>query len=111
MPKLLKIDQGVEEGTRDLLEFLLRENRVRGVVTLKKGNAGQGVAYSLITRPDELKDALPLYPLMPANAGKILSHLTLRGPMTEPVAAVVKPCEPSSNWSNGSRGAWTTSLS
>jgi formate dehydrogenase subunit beta len=93
MSKLLKIDKGVEEGTRDLLEFLLRENRVRGVMTLKKGNAGQGVTYSLITRPDELKDALPLYPLMPANAGKILSHLTLRGPMTEPVAAVVKPCE------------------
>lgn len=93
MSKLLKIRKSVDEGTKTLLEFLLRENRVRGVITLKKVNANQGISYSLISKPEELKDSLPLFPLMPANGGKILSRITLRGPLTESLAAVVRPCE------------------
>ena len=93
MSKLLKIRKSVDEGTRSLLEFLLKENKVRGVITLKKVNAHQGISYSLITQAEELRDALPLFPLMPANGGKILSRITLRGPLTELLAAVVKPCE------------------
>ena len=30
---------------------------------------------------------------MPANAGGLLSHLTLKKPLSEPVAAVIRPCE------------------
>jgi formate dehydrogenase subunit beta len=93
MSKLLKIRKSVDEATRSLLESLLKEKKVRGVITLKKVSADQGISYSLITQAEELKDALPLFPLMPANGGKILSHLTLRGPVTEPLAALVKPCE------------------
>ncbi|MFC2142345.1 4Fe-4S binding protein [Acidobacteriota bacterium] len=93
MSKVLHIQKGVEEAARDLLEYLLTENKVRGVVTLMKRHATQDVGYSLITRGDELKEARPLYPLMPANGGQILSRLTLTEPWKEPLAAVVKPCE------------------
>ena len=93
MSKRLSMGKSVEEGVKTLLEFLLEKNKVRGVITLKKMNADQGISYSLITRTEELKEALPLYPLMPANQGKILSYLTLRGSLKEPLAAVVKPCE------------------
>ena len=93
MPQLLKISKSVDEGLRTFLEFLLKEKKVSGVITLKKIQADQGIGYSLITRPDDLNEALPLFPLMPANGGKILSRLTLRGPLTEPLAVVMKPCE------------------
>ncbi len=92
MSKSLKIRKSVEEGIKALLEFLLKENKIRGVIALKKTN-GNGIFYSLISNPEELEEALPLFPLMPANAGKILSHLTIREPLAQPLAVVIKPCE------------------
>lgn len=93
MPKVLKLNEGAEKGLRALLRFLLESGRVKGVLTLTKLNANGVVAYSLISDPDTLEDAVPLWPVMPANAGKLLSHLTLLEAATEPIAAVVRPCE------------------
>jgi len=93
MTKALKINKNSEQGIQDLLTFLLESGKVKGVFTLKKISKDGAVAYSLITKPDELKDAVPLFPLMPANAGKLLSRFTLRRNTNEPVVAVVKPCE------------------
>lgn len=93
MTKALKINKNSEQGILELLKFLLESGRVKGVFTLKKTGKEGAVAYSLITKSDELKDAVPFYPLMPANAGKLLSRFTLRGSTTDPVIAVVKPCE------------------
>ena len=93
MTKALKINKNSEQGILELLKFLLENGKVKGVFTLKKISKDGAVAYSLITKPDELKDAVPLFPLMPANAGKLLSRFTLRRNTNEPIAAVVKPCE------------------
>lgn len=93
MPKVLKFNQGVQEGTKELLRFLLSEEKVKGVVALKERPHQQGIGYSLITDPQDLHNAHPLYPLMPSNAGKIISHLTLKGPTPQPLAVVAKPCE------------------
>ena len=94
MSKVLRVDDtGPEEGVRKLLRFLLENNKAKGVVTLKKTNGGEGICYSLIVDPAELEDAIPLHPVMPANAGKLLSYLTLHGPMPEPLALVAKTCE------------------
>ncbi|MCK4234551.1 Coenzyme F420 hydrogenase/dehydrogenase, beta subunit C-terminal domain [candidate division WOR-3 bacterium] len=93
MTKVLKINKSVGEGVQELLKFLLKSGKVKGVFTLRKINDNGAVAYSLITGLDMLKDAMPFFPLMPANAGKLLSSLTVRGSVTEPVVAVVRPCE------------------
>jgi len=93
MPKLLKIDKGVEECIKELLKFLLEDGKVKGVFTLQKINDNGTVAYSLITNPTMLKDAVPLFPIMPTNAGKLLSYFTLKKPLTEPIAVVLRPCE------------------
>ncbi|MEW5807198.1 MAG: 4Fe-4S dicluster domain-containing protein [Acidobacteriota bacterium] len=93
MPKLLEMKKSIDEGMKVLLEFLLEKDKVRGIISLKKINGNKGISYSLMTSPEELRDALPLFPLMPANAGKLLSHITLRGALTEPLAVVLKPCE------------------
>jgi len=93
MTKTLKINKSAEQGILEVLKFLLEKDKVKGVFTLKKISNDGALAYSLITKPDELKDAVPFYPLMPTNAGKLLSRFTLKGSTNKPVAAVVKPCE------------------
>ncbi len=93
MSKVLRLNKGTEEGTRELLKFLLENKKVKGVFTLIKLDQSGGVAYSLVTDSDMIENALPLFPLMPANAAKMLSRLTLVEPATEVIAAVVRPCE------------------
>jgi len=93
MTKALKINKNVEQGILELLKFLLNKGKVKGIFTLKRMGKDGSVAYSLITKPDELKDAVPLFSLMPVNAGKLLSRFSLKGSSSEPVVAVVRPCE------------------
>jgi formate dehydrogenase subunit beta len=93
MSKALKINKGIEEGIIDFLEFLIKSGKIKGVFTLKKMNEDGAVAYSLITSLDELKKAVPFYPFMPVNTGKVLSSFTLTAATEEPVAAVLRPCE------------------
>jgi formate dehydrogenase subunit beta len=94
MSKVLRVnDKGPEAGVLELLKFLIENDRVEGVVTLTKTTGESGISYSLITDPEKLSDAVPLSPVMPANAGKLLSYLTLEGPTREPLAIVAKPCE------------------
>jgi formate dehydrogenase (coenzyme F420) beta subunit len=93
MSKALKINKGINEGVVDLLEHLIQSGEIKAVFTLKKLNDKGAVAYSLISSVDELKKAVPFYPLMPVNAGKVLSSFTLWEATEEPVAAVLRPCE------------------
>ena len=93
MAKVLELRKSVDEGVRALLKFPLESGKVNGILTLTKVSNGRDVAYSLITSSEKVKDTLPLYPLMPSNSAKLLARLTLLEPMSEPIAAVVRPCE------------------
>ena len=93
MDKVLKINGSVEKGTIALLKSLLENKKINGVFTLRKLGRNGSVDYALITDVSELNNAVPFYPLMPANAGKILSQFTLKKPIQKPIAAIVKPCE------------------
>lgn len=93
MPKVLRIDSSVEEGVKQLIRFLLEKGKVKGILTLRRIDENGAVAYSLVTNPDAFDEALPLFPLMPANSAKSLSRLTLIEPADKPVAAVLRPCE------------------
>jgi formate dehydrogenase subunit beta len=93
MSKILVINKKAEEGLKDLLRSLLKNGKVKGVLTLRRINEGGSLAYSLITDEKLLEDASPLFPKMPANAGGILSGFTMKGCSKEPVAVVLRPCE------------------
>jgi len=93
MTKALILNESTEQGILDFLKNLLETRQVRGILTLKKINKNNDVAYSIITDVKELNDAVPFYPLMPVNAGKLLSRFTFRGGPSDPIIAVVKPCE------------------
>ena len=93
MTKALKINKNVEEGLQEFIKFLLENKKIKGFFSLKKIDEKGRVSYSLITDINDLKDTVPFFPLMPVNAGKLLSRFTLRGSPDELVAAVVRPCE------------------
>ena len=93
MTKALQLQKNTEQGIREFIKFLLEKEKIAGVFTLKKMNQKGVVAYSLITKPDELNNAVPFYPFMPTNAGKLLSRFTLKGGPSKPVVAILRPCE------------------
>jgi formate dehydrogenase subunit beta len=94
MSKVLELKKNPDDSVREVLKYLLESDKIHGVFSLKKveGN-NNAIAYSLITKPDEIDKTVPLFPLMPVNAANLLSQFTFKGPTPKPVAAVVKPCE------------------
>jgi formate dehydrogenase subunit beta len=93
MTKVLSIGTSVEDGLKELLRFLLQNEKVKGVITLQKTDADGAISYSLITNPNDIESTVPFVPLMPVNLGKQLSRLTLMAAATKPIAVVLRPCE------------------
>ena len=93
MTKALKINKNIEQGFLEFLKSLLENKKVKGVFSLKRIDKKGAIAYSLITDIKDIEDAVPFYPLMPVNAGKLLSRFTLKGGPEGLIAAIVKPCE------------------
>lgn len=93
MTKALVINNNYEKGLIEFLKNLLDTGKVKGVFSLKKINKHGDVSYSLITKSEDLDEAVPFYPVMPVNAGYLLSRFTMKKPSTEPIIVVLKPCE------------------
>lgn len=93
MTKVLTVGRSVEAGLRQLLSFLLENDKVKGIITLRKMGEHGATSYSLITDPHDLESTMPLFPFMPVNLAKQLSRLTLVDAATEPIAVVLRPCE------------------
>ncbi len=84
-----KIPGSPGEALRELLELALGA----GFAALTLSKVGDAVSYVLASDPAGACDWLPLAPVMPQNAAQILSRLTLKGELAEPVVAVMRPCE------------------
>jgi len=65
MTKVLRLDKSSEDGLRELLRFLLKKGRVKGVLALRRMGEHGAMSYSLITNPDHIDSTVPLFPLMP----------------------------------------------
>jgi formate dehydrogenase subunit beta len=75
------------------LRSLLDKGAVEALMALKFTESPNKVAYSLVPKGGDVNGLAPLFPFMPANAGRALSRLTMEGPLPQPVAAVLRPCE------------------
>jgi formate dehydrogenase subunit beta len=96
MAKVLELKKSVETGIFDLLQHLLESEKISGVFTLKRlseNKNGQAISYSLITNKKGLDGIIPFSPIMPRNAGGLISNLTLKGTIPGLLAIVVRPCE------------------
>lgn len=90
MDQALIIKKNSESGLIDFLTFLLKNDKVSGVFTLRKTKKPGDIEYAFITDPKLLQDAVPLHPFLPVNAGKVLSEI---GDLEKPAVAIIKPCE------------------
>jgi formate dehydrogenase subunit beta len=86
----IKLDMSASKGIPALLKFLLDSGKVGAVLTPRVDPETGAYDIGLVTDEAGLENAVPLAPVMVANAGRILSSLT---PATKPLAAVLKPCE------------------
>jgi len=90
MNKLITINSTPEQAIKDLFTNLLNDGKVSGVFSLRKAKTNGAVDYALITDVTKLDEIAPFHPLMPANAGQLLSRFT---PLPKPIAVIIKPCE------------------
>lgn len=90
--KSFKISKSPDDTVKDILLFLLKNEKVGSIFTLSKVH-NNNHAYTLITDKELLNNITPTYPLMLANAGKMISRLTMIEAVKSPVAVVLRPCE------------------
>ena len=93
MTQVLKIQKNASDGLKELLKYMLAEGKVRGVFGLIKAQEGNRTCYALVTDPDLVEQMDPLRPVMPVSAASQISRYTLDGPISDPVAVVLRPCE------------------
>ena len=90
MSKLLTVNKNRDVVIKDLLKHLMEKEVVSGVFTLRKINDTGSHDYAFTTKVKNLDAIDPFYPIMPLQAGQVLSGFT---PMEKPVAVVIRPCE------------------
>jgi formate dehydrogenase subunit beta len=88
----LDVRDGPEQTITRLLERLLTEGVVDGLLTPLRTPDGRNVVPALVRDPSLLVHAAPLAPVMPVNAGKALGRITATGGLGR-VAAVLRNCE------------------
>jgi formate dehydrogenase subunit beta len=90
--KKITVQKAPDQAIRNLLAYLFNNNKISAAFALTKRNNGN-YTYGLITKKELLADIVPTFPLMPANAGKMVSQLTVLEPSKKPIAVVLRPCE------------------
>ncbi|OPL18202.1 MAG: hypothetical protein AVO35_06775 [Candidatus Aegiribacteria sp. MLS_C] len=81
------------EGVRSILRQLLVSGSVKAVFSLRSIPGNESFSYSLISDPRLVEEAVPFHPLMPVQAARALSQLTVSRPLEEKVAVIIRPCE------------------
>jgi formate dehydrogenase subunit beta len=90
--KALEIDKPPDSALKDVVTFLFEKKGFGGVFALAKKNTGE-YAYTLITDKDKIDCIVPSFPFMPANAGKLISRMTMIEATERPLAVILRPCE------------------
>lgn len=90
--KAYEINKPPDAAIKHIVTHLLEQQSFSGVMALSKKNTGE-YAYALISHQDQLDHIDPLYPLMPANAGKLVSRITMIERAEKPLAVILRPCE------------------
>ncbi|MCF7918390.1 MAG: 4Fe-4S dicluster domain-containing protein [Candidatus Cloacimonetes bacterium] len=89
MNKMITITGDRDAYMKAMFSKLLKEDVISAVFSLRRLKNGV-VDYGLTSCLEDLENIEPFYPLMPANAGQLLSRFT---PLKKPLAAIIKPCE------------------
>ena len=81
------------DALRSMLREMLESGRLDSVFLLRRTPAEGRFCYSLVSDPETIDETLPFHPVMPVQAARALTQLTIREPLNGPVAALLRPCE------------------
>lgn len=91
--RLLSVKEGdVKEALNGLFRQFLASGKVAGVLALQTVGSGRS-AFPVLVSDAKMVQFDPFAPVMPINAARIVSRMTRAGPMSRPVAVVLRPCE------------------
>ena len=88
----LDVRDGPERAITRLLERLLKEDVVNGLLVPLRTLDDRGAVPTLVRDPSLLVRAAPLAPVMPVNTGKVLGQITATGGLGR-LGAVLRNCE------------------
>lgn len=77
----------------DFLTALFDKLDVAGVAVMSKLPSGEKTAFTLFTGKDDIKECVPFFPAMPANAARAVSKFTRQAVPSKTVAVFLRPCE------------------
>jgi len=86
-------NQGVLGAMRQFLASLLEKKLVDALLVPLELPTGDNVVPTIVSRPEQIQAANPLAPVMPVNAARLVSRITLISPSPERLGVVLRPCE------------------
>lgn len=91
--RFLEVEEGNTLATlRHFLQRLLEEEIVEALLLPLEAPSGDTVMPALVKEPARLERANPLAPVMPVNAARVVSSLTISKPK-EKIGALLRSCE------------------
>ncbi|MBE0478204.1 4Fe-4S binding protein [Candidatus Aerophobetes bacterium] len=96
MSKHLKVEVKngkIKEAINFFLIELLKKNLVSALLVPRELPSKDNVVQSLVSQPDELKNADVFAPVLPVNSARIISEMTRLGSGKASVGAILRSCE------------------
>ena len=85
--------QGPLGAIRQFLSSLLEKKLVDALLVPLELPTGDNVVPTIVSRPEQIQAANPLAPVLPVNAARLVSRITLLSPSPEKLGVVLRSCE------------------
>jgi len=85
--------QGVLGTVRQFLASLLEKKLVDALLVPLELPTGDNVVPTIVSNPEQVQAANPLAPVMPVNAARLVSRITMVSPSPDRLGVVLRPCE------------------
>lgn len=85
--------QGALGAIRQFLASLLEKKLVDALLVPLELPTGDNVVPTIVSRPEQIQAANPLAPVLPVNAARLVSRITLLSPSPEKLGVVLRSCE------------------
>ncbi|HEY50397.1 MAG TPA: formate dehydrogenase [Dehalococcoidia bacterium] len=89
----LPVENGVLGAIRQFLAGLLEKKLVDALLVPLELPTGENVVPTIVSRPEQVQRANPLAPVLPVNAARLVSRVTLVSSSPERLGVVLRSCE------------------
>ena len=93
MQKGVWIEGPVKNGVLKYIKRLLADEKIKAVLMPSKNKGGDSYNWCLMEKDGLLPSADPIPPIMSIQGGRIVNHLTKKGPVWDKTAVILRPCE------------------